>query len=80
MIPLPHALDQDQKANARVLAGAGGGWMILQTDVSPQRLGGEIGRLMDAPAELEQAAAAGRSVGLPDAVDRLADLVEKVAA
>jgi UDP-N-acetylglucosamine--N-acetylmuramyl-(pentapeptide) pyrophosphoryl-undecaprenol N-acetylglucosamine transferase len=80
MIPLPHALDQDQKANAGVLAAAGGGWMIVQTDVTPHRLGADIGRLMDAPAELEQAAAAARSVGRPDAVDRLADLVEKVAA
>lgn len=80
MIPLPHALDQDQKANAEVLQTAGGGWMIPQADLTPQRLAAEISRMIDNPAELERAAAAARSIGRPDAVDRLADLVEKVAA
>ena len=34
MVPLPHALDQDQKANAEVLAEAGGGWMVEQRDMN----------------------------------------------
>ena len=80
MIPLPHALDQDQKANAQILAAAGGGWMIEQKDLSAQRLAREIARLMDEPATLATAAAEAKAVGRPDAVDRLADLVEKVAA
>ena len=80
MIPLPHALDQDQKANAEVLAAAGGGWMIEQRDLSPARLSAEIAGMMENPAMLTAAAAAAKSAGRPDAVDRLADLVEKVAA
>jgi UDP-N-acetylglucosamine--N-acetylmuramyl-(pentapeptide) pyrophosphoryl-undecaprenol N-acetylglucosamine transferase len=79
MIPLPNALDQDQKANAQVLAGAGGGWMMEQRDLSPARLAGEIMRFVREPERLEQAAAAARSIGRADAVDRLADLVEQVA-
>ena len=35
MVPLPNALDQDQKANAEVLARAGGGWMVEQRDMNP---------------------------------------------
>lgn len=79
MIPLPHALDQDQKANAMVLAQAGGGWLMEQRDLSPARLAGEIMRFVREPERLEKAAAAARSIGRSDAVDRLADLVEQVA-
>ncbi len=34
MVPLPGALDQDQKANATVLAKAGGGWLVEQKDMT----------------------------------------------
>ena len=80
MVPLPHAIDQDQKANAGILAQAGGGWMIEQRDMSPDRLAAELGALIGDPERLAKAAAAARLVGRPDAVDRLADLVERVAA
>lgn len=80
MIPLPHALDQDQKANANVLAAAGGGWMIEQAEMTPQRLASELELLIEAPERLAAAAAAAKSLGRPEAVDNLADLVEEVAA
>jgi UDP-N-acetylglucosamine--N-acetylmuramyl-(pentapeptide) pyrophosphoryl-undecaprenol N-acetylglucosamine transferase len=79
MVPLPHALDQDQRANANVLAGAGGGWVIDQNDLTPARLSSEIAAFVAEPARLAAAAAAARRQGRPDAVDRLADLVESVA-
>ena len=80
MVPLPHALDQDQKANAAILARAGGGWMVEQRDMSADRLAADLGELIAHPERLAAAAAAARSVGRPDAVERLADLVERVAA
>jgi UDP-N-acetylglucosamine--N-acetylmuramyl-(pentapeptide) pyrophosphoryl-undecaprenol N-acetylglucosamine transferase len=79
MVPLPHALDQDQKANAQRLADAGGGWLVDQTDLTPARLAGDITRFINEPDRLTRAAAAARSLGRPDAADRLADLVELVA-
>jgi UDP-N-acetylglucosamine--N-acetylmuramyl-(pentapeptide) pyrophosphoryl-undecaprenol N-acetylglucosamine transferase len=79
LVPLPHALDQDQKANATVLAEAGGGWLIDQAALTPARLAGEIVRYMKEPERLTVAAAAAKGQGRPDAVDRLADLVEQVA-
>ena len=42
MVPLPGALDQDQKANAMVLAAAGGGWMVEQKDMTPERLAADL--------------------------------------
>jgi UDP-N-acetylglucosamine--N-acetylmuramyl-(pentapeptide) pyrophosphoryl-undecaprenol N-acetylglucosamine transferase len=80
LVPLPHALDQDQFANAGVLERAGGAVRITQDAFTPQRLAAEIAGLTAAPARLQAMAAAARSVGRLDAADRLADLVLKVAS
>jgi UDP-N-acetylglucosamine--N-acetylmuramyl-(pentapeptide) pyrophosphoryl-undecaprenol N-acetylglucosamine transferase len=76
LVPLPHALDNDQLQNATRLAEAGGGWAIAQRDLSVERLRGEIERLARDQAALEVAAQAAKSQGRPDAVIRLADLAE----
>ena len=80
LVPLPHALDQDQFANAGVLANAGGAIRLPQEDFTPRRLAAELAALAAAPQRLADMAAAARSVGRLDAADRLADLVLKVAA
>lgn len=80
LVPLPHALDNDQLQNATRLAESGGAWCIEQKDLTAGRLASEIARLMTAPDELARAAAAARGQGRPDAVERLADLVEAMAA
>ncbi|WP_306142971.1 undecaprenyldiphospho-muramoylpentapeptide beta-N-acetylglucosaminyltransferase [Roseibium sp. MMSF_3412] len=80
LVPLPGALDQDQAANARVLEQAGGAWPIPQSELSPERLAEEITRLINAPDKLQEAAANALKVAKPDAVSRLADLVEQMAA
>ncbi|WP_417710567.1 undecaprenyldiphospho-muramoylpentapeptide beta-N-acetylglucosaminyltransferase [Roseibium aggregatum] len=79
LVPLPGAIDQDQAANAKVLEKAGGAWPIRQADLVPERLAQELTRFMNAPELLGEAAQKARSVAMPDAVKRLADLVEKVA-
>jgi UDP-N-acetylglucosamine--N-acetylmuramyl-(pentapeptide) pyrophosphoryl-undecaprenol N-acetylglucosamine transferase len=76
LIPLPHALDNDQLQNAARLAESGAAWCIEQKDLSPQRLAGDIGTLLGDPDRLAAAAAAARKLGRQDAVGRLADLVE----
>ena len=38
LVPLPHALDQDQLANANVLAAVGGAMVLKQDDFTPARL------------------------------------------
>lgn len=80
LVPLPHARDQDQAANARVLAEAGAAWPIAQSALDPDRLAREITDLSGAPERLAAAAEAARGTGRPDAVERLADLVEEIAA
>jgi UDP-N-acetylglucosamine--N-acetylmuramyl-(pentapeptide) pyrophosphoryl-undecaprenol N-acetylglucosamine transferase len=78
LVPLPHALDQDQLANAGVLTAAGGAVRLVQAEFTPDRLASEIAALAGEPARLGAMAAAAKSVGAVDAADRLADLVLKV--
>jgi UDP-N-acetylglucosamine--N-acetylmuramyl-(pentapeptide) pyrophosphoryl-undecaprenol N-acetylglucosamine transferase len=79
LVPLPHAIDQDQYANAGVLERAGGALRLPQDAFTPERLASEITALAAAPQRLIAMAAAAKSVGRLDAADRLADLVLQVA-
>jgi UDP-N-acetylglucosamine--N-acetylmuramyl-(pentapeptide) pyrophosphoryl-undecaprenol N-acetylglucosamine transferase len=79
LVPLPGSIDQDQFANAGVLAEAGGALRIAQRDFTPDRLAAEISALAAEPARLSAMAAGARTVGRPDAAGRLADLVANVA-
>lgn len=79
LVPLPHALDQDQLMNAATLAAAGAATVVKQADFTPDWLAGELTRLLADPAPLAAAAAAARAQGHADAADRLADLVMTTA-
>jgi UDP-N-acetylglucosamine--N-acetylmuramyl-(pentapeptide) pyrophosphoryl-undecaprenol N-acetylglucosamine transferase len=79
LVPLPGSIDQDQFANAGVLAKVGGALRIAQTDFTSDRLAAEISELAAEPAKLVAMAAAAKAAGRLDAAERLADLVVKVA-
>jgi UDP-N-acetylglucosamine--N-acetylmuramyl-(pentapeptide) pyrophosphoryl-undecaprenol N-acetylglucosamine transferase len=79
LVPLPGAIDQDQFANAGVLAGVNGALRIPQAEFTSDRLAAEISALAAEPARLTAMASAARKVGRLDAAERLADLVMKVA-
>jgi UDP-N-acetylglucosamine--N-acetylmuramyl-(pentapeptide) pyrophosphoryl-undecaprenol N-acetylglucosamine transferase len=79
LVPLPHALDQDQRANAGILEAAGGAVRIEQAAFTPERLAADITALAADPARLARMAAGAKSSGTIDAAERLADLVIKIA-
>jgi UDP-N-acetylglucosamine--N-acetylmuramyl-(pentapeptide) pyrophosphoryl-undecaprenol N-acetylglucosamine transferase len=79
LVPLPHALDQDQFINAGLLEAAGGAIRIEQRDFTPERLVSEIAGLAGEPGRLGRMAQAAKSAGTVDGAERLADLVLKVA-
>ena len=79
LVPLPHALDQDQLHNARVLEKAGGGIVVEQGAFTPERAAAELSALLADGARLTVMAAAAKSAGALDAADRLAELVLNVA-
>jgi UDP-N-acetylglucosamine--N-acetylmuramyl-(pentapeptide) pyrophosphoryl-undecaprenol N-acetylglucosamine transferase len=78
LVPLPHAVDNDQLQNAIRLAESDGAWCIEQKDLTAERLASVIGHLLQTPQALAEAAAAAKRLGQPDAVVRLADLVEEL--
>lgn len=79
LVPLPHSLDNDQLQNATQLAESGGAWCIEQKTLTPERLSVEIARLMEGGEALREAAQCAKLQGRPDAVLRLASLVEELA-
>jgi UDP-N-acetylglucosamine--N-acetylmuramyl-(pentapeptide) pyrophosphoryl-undecaprenol N-acetylglucosamine transferase len=79
LVPLPHALDQDQLANATVLQEAGGAILLPQDVFTPERLAAELTALAAAPMRLATMAVAANSVGRIDAAERLANVVTRIA-
>lgn len=76
LVPLPHSLDNDQKANAEKMQSAGAAWTIEQANLSEAALAAKLTELFGDPSLLTEAAKAALAQGQPRAVRRLADLVE----
>jgi UDP-N-acetylglucosamine--N-acetylmuramyl-(pentapeptide) pyrophosphoryl-undecaprenol N-acetylglucosamine transferase len=80
LVPLQIALDDDQGQNARLLAEAGGAIVIREPQLTAEGLSDTLRGLLTDPEKLSTMALAARSVGRPDAAERLADVVEATAA
>lgn len=77
LVPYPSAADDHQSANARAIELAGGGWTMPQPTFTPDALASRIESFLIAPPRLIDAAMKARSIGVPEAATRLADLVER---
>jgi len=75
LVPFPHATDDHQTANARALVDVEAGWLIPQSDLTPEALAGQLESLLNTPARLETAADRAGDMAPGDAAGRLADLV-----
>jgi UDP-N-acetylglucosamine--N-acetylmuramyl-(pentapeptide) pyrophosphoryl-undecaprenol N-acetylglucosamine transferase len=78
MIPLPGQLEQ--RRNAEALQDAGGARMILQDELSGERLAREIRSLVDAPETITAMESASRKLARADAAAAAVDLIEKVVS
>lgn len=79
LVPYPHATDDHQTANAGAIEASGGAWTLPQGTLSAEQLAEWLTRLLGEPAMLIEAASKARAAGVPDAVERLADLVTDTA-
>ncbi len=77
LVPLPGAIDDHQRANARALADAEGSWMMHQSIFTGVDLAEFLAPLIAEPSSLSPLAAVAASFGRVDAASRLADLVEQ---
>ncbi len=80
LVPLPSATDDHQTVNAREMTQAGGARTIAQRDFTAVELAKQMQKLGLDPSALQNAAGRARSVGRPNAVSDLADLVESLDA
>ncbi|SEN33542.1 UDP-N-acetylglucosamine-N-acetylmuramylpentapeptide N-acetylglucosamine transferase [Sphingomonas gellani] len=80
LVPLPGATDDHQTANAREITRVGGARTIAQSEFTAVELAKQMQKLGLDPAALENAAGRAKSVGRPNAVGDLADLVESLDA
>jgi UDP-N-acetylglucosamine--N-acetylmuramyl-(pentapeptide) pyrophosphoryl-undecaprenol N-acetylglucosamine transferase len=80
LIPFPTATDSHQLQNARALERAGAACVIEQNELSPERLVKELCGLIDRPDQLEKMEQKARLLARPHAAERIADLIEGLAA
>ena len=78
MVPLPTAADDHQRKNAEAMVNAGAARMILQKDLSGEKLANEITALASSPAEIEEMETAAKKLARADAAEATADLIESL--
>jgi UDP-N-acetylglucosamine--N-acetylmuramyl-(pentapeptide) pyrophosphoryl-undecaprenol N-acetylglucosamine transferase len=78
-VPLPGTSGDEQTANARLVAEAGGALVLPQSELEPETLTAAVRRLLDDREALAAMGARARSLALPDAAERLARLILEVA-
>ena len=79
LVPLAHATDDHQTANAASLQAAGGAIILGESEAKPARLAECLNGFLASPKVLARAALAAHGVGRPDAGRALADLIEALA-
>ena len=78
MVPFPLAADDHQRKNAEALQSAGAVRMILQRDLTGERLAKEIVSLVSAPEDITQMENASRRLARPAAAAATVDLMEEL--
>ena len=79
-IPFPFATDDHQRKNAEAFERAEAARMILQKELTPERLAEEIIRLVDHPEAIDRMEEASRALGRPDSAARAVDLALSLVA
>lgn len=78
MIPFPFAADDHQRKNAEAMEAGGASRMILQQDLSGERLAQEIEKLVSAPEVIDEMEQATRKLSHGDAAAAVVNLIESL--
>ena len=78
-IPFGAATDSHQLRNAQEMVRAGAARLIVETELTGERLAQEISALLDNPAQLVELAAQARKLARPHAARDIVNLIEGVA-
>ncbi len=79
LIPSPNVTNHHQEKNARVYADRGAVVLLLEEKCTAETLYCTVKELLEDPERCKQMSATIRSMVLPDAADRICDIVEQLA-
>ncbi|HEX5234449.1 MAG TPA: undecaprenyldiphospho-muramoylpentapeptide beta-N-acetylglucosaminyltransferase [Silvibacterium sp.] len=79
LIPFPRAADDHQRKNAEVLAEAGAARMLIESELTREKLQQCLLRLIADRSQLERMSQRARTLAHPDATGRIAAMVDKIA-
>lgn len=77
-VPFAAATNNHQELNARVVERAGGGVVITETELSPERLGSAIAEIANDPERARRMGEAARALAAPDAGKKIVDQIEQI--
>jgi len=77
-VPFAAATNNHQELNARVVERAGGGIVITESELTPERLAAAISEVISDPARAQRMGAAAKSLASPEATKRIVDTIEKI--
>jgi UDP-N-acetylglucosamine--N-acetylmuramyl-(pentapeptide) pyrophosphoryl-undecaprenol N-acetylglucosamine transferase len=77
-VPLPGTSGDEQTANALVVARAGGAEVLPQEALTAASLTDRVRTLVEAPHRLKEMGERATSLAVPDAAERIANLLERV--
>ena len=79
LIPSPYVAGNHQEHNARAVESSGGAIVIRESELSVQKLGDAVKSIMENDSVLEKMSMGSKSIGKPDAADRIYKILKKLA-
>ena len=79
LVPFPFAADQHQLRNAEAMERAGAARLVPESELTGERLYGEVRKLAEEEGAIERMGAAARKLARPGAAARAADVLERAA-
>ena len=80
LVPSPNVTNNHQEKNARVLESAGGARVMLESEFTADSMLGMVSELLNSPEELSAMAENTKKLGVPNATERIAELVLELAS
>jgi len=77
-VPMPGASGDEQTKNAQLVAEAGGAVLLPQSELTPATLAARVIELVAAPERLKIMGQRATALAVPDAAERIADLLESL--
>lgn len=73
LVPFPFAAGDHQRLNGQALVDAGAAWMVLDRELTPERLAATVRGALEDPALLAETRRRALALGHPDATERVVD-------